>query len=197
MRLIPTFAAAMPCLVVLASCVGPARSAPQPGLQSVPPARPAPPASASGPYAPRPTPPQPQVPPAPSTTAWADRPLSAGSWTYRADAAAPAALYGAPGAAPRLIVRCDRAGRRILFVRAGGVAGAGQGPMTVRTSYGAQLWPASAAIGETVAARAVGDIGLDQIAYSRGKIAVEVPGLDPLVLPAWAEVARVIEDCRG
>lgn len=104
-------------------------------------------------------------------------------------------MFGPAGSGARLTVRCDRAGRRILFAR----AGAGQGAMTVRTSYGAQVWPTSAASGsmpETVAARGASDGALDQIAYSRGKFAVEVLGLDPLILPAWAEVARVIEDCR-
>jgi len=38
---------------------------------------------------------------------------------------------------------------------------------------------------------------LDQIAYSRGRFAIEIAGLEPLIVPAWPEVGRVIEDCRG
>lgn len=192
MRISPSFAVAPACLLLLASCVGPATA----------PARAPVPASAT-PTRPLPTPtstpvtaPQPTTPPA---TGWIDRPVAPGVWTYRPGATGPAALFGPPGAAPRLTVRCDSVGQHILFTRAG-QAGSGGGAMTVRTSYGAQAWPARASVGalpEIVATRAASDGGLDQIAYSRGKFAVEVPGLDPLILPAWAEVARVIEDCRG
>lgn len=37
---------------------------------------------------------------------------------------------------------------------------------------------------------------LDAIALSRGRFAVEMAGLPTLYLPSWAEVSRVIEDCR-
>ncbi|WP_324743459.1 hypothetical protein U8326_08035 [Tsuneonella sp. CC-YZS046] len=37
---------------------------------------------------------------------------------------------------------------------------------------------------------------LDAIALSRGRFAVEAAGLPTLYLPSWAEVSRVIEDCR-
>jgi hypothetical protein len=33
--------------------------------------------------------------------------------------------------------------------------------------------------------------------FSRGRFTVEVPGAPMLVIPAWPEPARVIEDCRG
>ncbi len=38
---------------------------------------------------------------------------------------------------------------------------------------------------------------LDAIGFSRGRFVVEQAGTPPLVLPAWAEVERVVEDCRG
>ena len=37
---------------------------------------------------------------------------------------------------------------------------------------------------------------LDAIAFSRGRVGIGVSGQPALVLPSWAEVARVIEDCR-
>jgi hypothetical protein len=67
----------------------------------------------------------------------------------------------------------------------------------VRTSYGAVAWPAAAQGAQLVATRAASDAVLDQIAYSRGKIALEATGRPALILPAWAELSRVIEDCRG
>lgn len=118
--------------------------------------------------------------------------LTPGSWSYRQEANGSAAVFGA-AAQPLFTLRCDRANRRITAVR----AGAGQGAMVIRTSYGAVSWPATVEAGaQTAAARSGTDNVLDQMAYSRGKIGVEVQGLAPLVLPAWAEAARVIEDCR-
>ena len=38
---------------------------------------------------------------------------------------------------------------------------------------------------------------LDQIAFSRGRFLVQAEGGPSLILPAWPEPARVIEDCRG
>lgn len=105
-------------------------------------------------------------------------------------------MFGPSAADTRLTLRCDRASQRISLAR----AGAGQGAIIVRTSYGATSWPATRSAGaapQTVAYRAASDTALDQIAYSRGKFAVEVAGQAPLIVPAWAEVARVIEDCRG
>jgi hypothetical protein len=178
MRSFPFFAAAAPVLVLLASCVAP----PQQSAQPAPP---------------QPLPaPAPEPAPAPTSMEWHDRPVAAGNWTYGPEAGGTAARYGGSPAAPLLILRCDPATRRISVTR----PGAAQGSMTIRTSYGAMAWPASGASGaapQTVATRAASDPALDQIAYSRGKFAVEVTGLAPLTLPNWAEISRVIEDCRG
>ncbi|MFC3439982.1 hypothetical protein ACFOKF_02010 [Sphingobium rhizovicinum] len=187
MRLIPSFAAFVPSLALLASCVGPApqRPAPTPAPQ---PTRPAPP------------PPAP-APAAPTTVEWQYRPVTPGNWSYRAEAAGSAAFYGPTAADARLILRCDRASRRISLARANaGPNPANGGAIIVRTSYGATSWPATPSAGappQLVAVRAASDPVLDQIAYSRGKIAVETTGTEPLIIPAWAEAARVIEDCRG
>jgi hypothetical protein len=43
---------------------------------------------------------------------------------------------------------------------------------------------------------AASDPLLDGIAFSRGRIAVAMAGGVPLVVPAWPEAARTIEDCR-
>jgi len=36
----------------------------------------------------------------------------------------------------------------------------------------------------------------DQLAFSRGRFLVRVEGQGDLILPAWPEPARTIEDCR-
>jgi hypothetical protein len=197
MRILPSFATAAPCtvlpgLVLLASCVGPAPRGPSPGVEQHP-AR----LSAPARHAPAPTP-QPASPLAPLQPAeWNYRPIAPGNWTYHGDAVAPSALFGPSAAAPLLTIRCDRAARRIGIIRTGAGPDPGQGVMTIRTSYGAQSWPATVTPTQTIAVRAASDAALDQIAYSRGKVMVEVPGLAPLVVPSWAEISRVIEDCRG
>ncbi|BAI95416.1 hypothetical protein Sj15T_32170 [Sphingobium sp. TA15] len=176
-----TLPSAMPtaAFVLLASCVGaPQQRAPAPAP------------------APRPTPAARPAPPPPPPADWQDRATTAGDWRYQVDGAGSAALFGADGQSSLLIIRCDRPTRRITLLRPGAV----QAAMTVRTSYGAVNWPAGAApgtIAATEATRAASDATLDQIAYSRGRFAVEVQGLEMLVLPSWAEVGRVVEDCRG
>ncbi|HEX7944783.1 MAG TPA: hypothetical protein VF495_08965 [Phenylobacterium sp.] len=175
MRLPLLSAVLAPFLLLLPSCVG------------APERRPAP----SPAVAPAPAP-RPMAAPAPATVEWQYRPATPGSWTYSADGAGSSALFAGPGAGAALSLRCDNATRRISFTR----AGAGREVMVVRTSYGATSWPATATTSGVEAARAANDATLDQIAYSRGRFAVEVEGLDMLVLPSWAEVGRVVEDCR-
>jgi hypothetical protein len=166
----------------LASCVGPP-SAPRP-------ATPAPVAPTPSPAPSRPAPP----PPAP--VEWQYRAVAPGDWRYQADANGSSATYGASPATPALVLRCDRTARQISLSRIGATTGSA---LAVRTSYGATSWPAvpvATPSPRLTAARAASDSVLDQIAYSRGKIAVEVPGTDMLIVPAWAELSRVVEDCR-
>jgi hypothetical protein len=37
---------------------------------------------------------------------------------------------------------------------------------------------------------------LDAMAFSRGRVLVEMEGQQPVILPTWAEIARIVEDCR-
>lgn len=175
MRLHPAFAAFAP-LLLLPSCVG---APDQPHATAPAPARPSAPAAAPL--------------PAPAPVEWQDRRATAGNWSYRAEGSGSTAVFVSPANGPMLTVRCDAATRRVSFAR----AGAGQGVMTVRTSFGAANWPITAdGSGQGIASRAATDAVLDQIAYSRGRFAVEVAGLETLILPPWAEIARVVEDCR-
>ena len=142
-------------------------------------------------------PPPVQAPPPPPRADWRDIPLSAGSWSYRNEGQVTFALFGPANSEPSLIVRCDRAARQVRLSRQGGAAG---GAMTVRTSYSARSFPLAVqaqASPYVSAALPASDRFLDQMAFSRGRFTVEVPGLPMLVVPAWAEPARVVEDCRG
>lgn len=133
-------------------------------------------------------PPAPPVvaPPPPAPLAWADLPISAGSWSYVADATGSTASYGAPATAA-FTLHCTLATRQIALTRTGGGSG-----LTIKTSYGERSLAASGG----VALLAASDPLLDQIAFSRARVSIDSPGVSPLMMPAWAEPARVIEDCR-
>lgn len=157
--------------IALAACV-PAARAPAP--------RPAPAAPAPATLLP---------PPAPD---WQDLPLTPGGWSYRREPGGSAATFGDTGTSPLFILRCVVAEHGITLFRNGGAAGT----MTITTSYGPTRLPAAASAGGAAARLAAADPFLDRIAFSRGRFTVEVPGTARLVLPAWAEPGRVIEDCR-
>jgi hypothetical protein len=175
------YSAAMP-LLLLAACV-----APQP---APPPAPPAPP------------PPTP-VPPPPVSLDWRDWPLTPGSWIYRADAAGSSALFGRAGAEANLILRCDLASRTIMLSWPGAAASA----VTITTSHGVgsyQAAPAAGTTGRIGISFAARDPFLDKLSFSRGRFVVASVGggaaagepAGRLVIPAWPEPARAVEDCR-
>jgi len=171
-------------LLLLAGCVG--APSPEPSPTPVP--------------SPTPTPrPTPTPTPPPLSADWQDWPLTPGDWVYRKDVRGSLSLYGRTGADADFLIRCDSAARRIYLSRAGTVPAAGA-QMIVRTSAGTTAQPVRNTGGDStyVAAElAPRDPLLDRIAFSRGRFVVQVPGLRDLVIPAWPEFTRVVEDCRG
>lgn len=146
------------------------------------------------PPAPAPAPPPPApTPPPPLAADWQDWPWTPGGWRYTRDATGSRASFGQP---VRLELRCDRAARALLLSRPGGAPA----PFTIRTSATTRTvatQPVAGTIPAATARFAVDDRLLDAMAFTRGRFTVEQPGAAPLVLPPWAEFARVIEDCRG
>jgi hypothetical protein len=108
-------------------------------------------------------------------------------------------LFGAGGGNAVLTLRCDAASATLYLSRQGSAAT----PLTIRTSTVARSLPVQptspgpagspAYVATRLAAR---DPLLDAIVYSRGRFIVEQAGAATLVVPAWAEIARVTEDCR-
>ncbi|MEA3016430.1 MAG: hypothetical protein QOI38_1152 [Sphingomonadales bacterium] len=135
---------------------------------------------------------QPPVPAPPPARQWPDAPLSPGDWSW--DPATATAAYG-PAGQPSLVVRCDGAGRVTIERR--GAAPATAGTLAVRTSTAARTLPARSAPEGLEASLAASDPLLDAILFSRGRFAVEAGVLPVLIVPAWPEPARVVEDCRG
>lgn len=176
---------ALPLLLViilgLASCVG-----------SVAPPRPAPKPVAVPTYTPAPRP-----MPAPLGADWRDWPMTAGDWVYRQDARGSIALFGPRGADAAVTLRCDRSAHMLYLSRAGDVGGAAS--MTVRTSTVSRILSGAPTGGTppyVAVALAPHDPLLDAMGFSRGRFIIEQPGFPTLVIPPWAEIERVTEDCR-
>ena len=170
------FAGAALTLLALGACVP--RGAP-PAPVPAPAPRPVP--------QPSPPPPRPEAPPAD----WQTGPLSPGDWSYTPSPATPLASYRSDGIS--FTIRCQQ-GRAIQL----GVTGAQGDALLVRTSYGARRLPAERVhLNEMLARLPTTDPLLEHMAFSRGHIQVSVEGGPSLVVPAWPEIGRVIEDCRG
>lgn len=164
-------------LVAVAACVP--RSEPPPPPQTQP--RPAPP----------------PVAPPPATADWSLLPLTPGAWVYSSQNGASQALFGPANSEALFVVRCDRAARQIVLSRAGEASG---NTLAIRTSFGARAFTGSVQrepLPFVSATLPADDRFLDSMAFSRGRFTVEMAGAPMLVIPAWPEPARVIEDCRG
>ncbi len=177
----PRAALLLGCVAVAAGCV-PRREPPPPPPREA--ERPAPP-------------PVRTTPPPPPRANWQDLPLTPGRWFYRNEGQSALASFGPAEGAASFIVRCDRARRQVTLSREGITTG---NMMTVRTSYSARSLPLSIQaepLKSVFTSLPASDRFLDGMAFSRGRFTVEIPGTPMLVIPAWPEPARVVEDCRG
>lgn len=180
---LPTFAS----VLVLAACV-PAVEAPTP--VSAPAARPA-----GVPALPAVAPPPDQ---GSASGDWMDVPATPGDWEYSMLPSGSQALFRSPaGSGSGLTIMCTAADRQIIVLRP--VRSEAPRTMRILTETAERVVVArpvaddSAGIGVRLDPR---DPILDAMALSKGRFAIETAGLQTLTLPAWAEVTRVIEDCR-
>jgi hypothetical protein len=145
------------------------------------------------------TKPQPQPGPQPviqPTGHWTDWPLAQGSWVYRRDDRGSIALYGVTGSDALVTLRCDKGRGRVYLSRA---ALAGD-TMTVRTSATSKtvtMQPTGSQPAYVAAEMLPTDPLLDAMAFSRGRIALELPKTINVAIPVWSEIGRVVEDCRS
>ena len=126
---------------------------------------------------------------------WRTGPLTAGSWAYRGLADASEAIFTDSRVVQRMVVKCSRPARLITLSLASPV------PASAITLHSTETQRRIAArydvqTSQIIVQIAGNDAVLDALAFSRGRFAVSVPGGATLVVPAWPELARSIEDCR-
>jgi hypothetical protein len=131
---------------------------------------------------------------APVSNSWIDMASTPGDWRYGARATGSEASFWSPAGAPMARLRCMADSRTVVLSLPESAA---RRPLvTIRTETATRTFEAALADREMIVALAPGDPLLDAMALSKGRFAVESEGLPMLLLPSWAEVTRVIEDCR-
>lgn len=118
-----------------------------------------------------------------------------GSWIYSAITGGSEATFADASGNPQLWLQCTRATRRLSIAKP---ATAAAPFLNVWTSSLTRSVPSSF---NPATRRLTIDLGaydqlLDAIVSSRGRVGFTVGTAPPLVVPPWAEAARVIEDCR-
>jgi hypothetical protein len=172
--------------LALAACA-PAAKAPPMASAPAPTARPAP-------ARPAPAPPL----PAPADLHWMDAALTPGTWVYQGYMSSPPAVFMTPDGEGIFVISCDRPNKRISLRQSPVMAP--RSAITIRTETSTRTLAATKApdpAAYLTAELSARDPLLDAMALSKGRFAVEVEGDPPLYLPSYAEVSRVIEDCRG
>ncbi|MGB3711371.1 MAG: hypothetical protein WA985_06755 [Erythrobacter sp.] len=148
---------------------------------------------------PAPDPAPPTAPPPvmqqPEYDDYLDAPQTAGTWTYVDEPAESLAVFGTGMDNAVFIMRCDKANRQVGLGRVSSQTGTPAMEITTETRTNT-LSTRSRGPSLVAADLAPADPLLDAMAVTKGRFAVAVAGERTLYLPAWAEVTRVIEDCR-
>lgn len=134
----------------------------------------------------------------PDFAKWQDWPIAPGDWVYRQDDRGSIALFGPVGQDAIVTLRCDKSRQRVYLSRQGSFTGSRA--ITMRSSSAMHSWQGAPTGGTPsyIAAEIVPtDKGLEDMAYTRGRIALDVMGFSAIAIPIWPEVSRVIEDCKG
>ncbi|MEL6531137.1 MAG: hypothetical protein AAGK01_12295 [Pseudomonadota bacterium] len=148
--------------------------------------------------APTPTPAPPPVVEEPRFENYLDAPQTVGTWGYGADPDTTMAFFGNGGneLAASFVVLCRVGTGEVWLGRRGADSSR---TMEIKTETVTRLLRADLMRREgsiVVAKLSANDPLLDAMAITKGRFAVGVERLRTLYLPAWAEVTRVIEDCR-
>ena len=139
---------------------------------------------------------------APPIADWRDAPMTAGDWHWQREGLLSVARYGNAAGGVHFSLTCDRADHAIILRRSIGNNPSSPEPITITTTDMQRMIDSntdrlSSGQGQGLSARLDADDPLlDAMAFSRGRFMVETPESATLYLPSWAEVSRVIEDCR-
>ncbi|MHA7818039.1 MAG: hypothetical protein ACX930_00150 [Erythrobacter sp.] len=165
---------------------------------TTPPAPTPPPVVAPAPTpTPTPAPPPPPVVNEPEYQSYLDAPQTEGTWEYGSFPFGSQALFNTRDGATTFAINCIAADRRITFLRPVASSSARQMQVSAETvTRGLTAQPAPDGAAGVTVSLSPSDSLLDAIAITKGRFAVETDGMRTLYLPAWAEVSRVIEDCR-
>ena len=120
----------------------------------------------------------------------------AGNWTYAPTTDGSEAVFANASGIAQLWIQCSRATRRVSISKP---ASAAAPLMSIWTSSQTRSAAASfnPATGRLTVVLDASDPLLDALSNSRGRLGFTVSPQPSLVVPAWAEAARVVEDCRG
>lgn len=139
----------------------------------------------------------PAPPAAPRFTGdWRDSPLTPGAWRWSAAGGQSVASFGLAGQSASIMLACIDGGS--VQLRLADTA-TNSTPIGIITSSGS--FPLMSDVPQSGATAIVATLParspvLDAMAFSRGRFVIEVAGQSPSYVPAWPEVARVVEDCR-
>lgn len=138
--------------------------------------------------------PTPTPAPVPTSASWMDAPVTQGDWSYRQSGTQQLAEFRSPAGATAVTLAC--ASRQQVVLTLPGTSAAVD-RVTIRTESIDRSIAASGNATAVVAAIGRYDSLLDAMAFSRGRFAIAVPGAPTLYLPAYPEITRVVEECRG
>lgn len=124
---------------------------------------------------------------------WLDAPRTPGDWSYRQDVGQSHAHY-LDTAGELFSLTCDFSNRTIRLSRPAATADAVM--MRIRTETSDRVFTAKPVASSLTVTLNASDSLLDAMAITKGRFAVEIEGAPTLYLPSWAEVTRVVEDCR-
>ena len=126
-----------------------------------------------------------------------DAPQTPGTWIYSSEPGETFALFGANMRQPDFMVRCGDGALALARVTHADQTEA-RAMKVITETVTSHLEAAPVPSMERILAASLDprDPLLDAMAITKGRFAIEVEGFEPLYLPAWTEVSRVIEDCR-
>jgi hypothetical protein len=118
-----------------------------------------------------------------------------GTWQYSTLPIGSEARFVNSTGQTQIAMRCVRSARSVTLFKPSSAAAAFISVWTTAQtrSLAASFDPAT---GQLRASLAAWDPLLDAITFSRGRVEFSVAGQPALVVPSWAEAARVVEDCR-